>query len=888
MLSSTEIRNSFVEFFKERGHAYVAGASLVPPPDSTLLFTNAGMNQFVDYFKGTTVSKHSRIVNYQRCMRVSGKHNDLLEVGVDHTHHTLFEMMGNWSIADYGKKESIVWAWDYLTKGCGLPKEKLWVTIFREDDEAEMLWKDNTDVVPSRIRRFGEKENFWEMGETGPCGPCSEIHIDIGEDRGCGRPECEVNCTHCNRHVELWNLVFIQYERQNNGSLVPLKNLFVDTGLGLERLVCLLQGTRSNYDTDLFTPVIRSIESLSGIKYESAEEQKRIAFRVLCDHVRALSFLIADGIMPANDGRGYVLRKVLRRSVLHGRNLGFESTFIASLIPHIIAVMKEAYPYLTDQEEVIKKVVTSEEERFHSALHTGLRTLDEEMASIGKGEKVLPGDVVFRLADTYGVPIDFIEEEIAPARGLKIDRQGYEALMQEQRARARQARKAKDGGAELGAILADEEATRFTGYDHLEDRGRIVHCLKGNEEVPHLYKGETGTIVLDRTPFYAESGGQIGDAGVILSDMGKFEVSDTQSLGKQIVLHIGKVVSGKMETGAEIRACVDAERRANAAHHHTATHLMNYALRQVLGGHVKQSGSLVTPDYLRFDFTHYEAPSKEQLKQVEEMVNALIRSNQPVAARVMKIEEAKEEGALAFFGDKYGDVVRVVGVGDFSKEFCGGTHVKAAGDIGAFFIVKESAISTGVRRIEAVAGAAAYARACGAFQSLRDMQNALNVGENELLPGVNRLLDERKQLSAQNEKLLRESAKTRVHSMLDSAKDVDGVKVVAIDLGEVDGNAAPILRDLGDDIVLRESPAAVAVLAARSKGRVNFIVRIGVEALNRGMDANKIIRGVAQKTGGSGGGRKDMAQGGSANASQLKEALEAVPGMVKELLCEKR
>ncbi len=877
MLTSNEIRRMFVEFFKERDHAYVAGASLVPPPDSTLLFTNAGMNQFVDILKGNVEPKYTRAVNYQRCMRVSGKHNDLMEVGVDHTHHTLFEMLGNWSFGDYGKKESIVWAWEFLTEKCKLPKSKLWVSVFRDDDEAEQLWKDNTDVNPKRILRFDEKENFWEMGETGPCGPCSEIHIDLNSDDPNGPIDTE-------NSLEIWNLVFIQFQRMQDGSLVPLKNLSVDTGMGMERLVSLLQGSRSNYDTDIFEPLMKAIESLSGIKYKDADEQKRIAFRVICDHVRALTFLISDGIMPANDGRGYVLRKVLRRSVLHGRNLGFDKPFVAKLVPHIIEKMKDAYPELSGNEKVVEKVVTNEEERFQSVLHSGLRALDEEMESLGKHEKVLPGDVAFRMADTYGVPIDFIEEDIAPARGMTVDRQGYEKLMQEQRKRARQAKKSKGDEAALEELLRDQPATQFSGYTTLHDDAIIQLCIAGNQKVDALEEGQEGMIILDCSPFYAESGGQIGDRGSLTASGGTFAVSDTQKTAGGHYLHIGKVTKGKIEKGAKVQAKVHDQRRWNAAHHHTATHLMNHALREVLGNHVKQSGSLVTPDYLRFDFTHYESVTPEQLNEIEQRVNAAIRGDFPVGTQEMNMDEAQAEGALAFFGDKYGDDVRVVSIGDFSKELCGGTHVRTTGEIGAFFIQKEGAISTGVRRIEAVAGEAAYRRARKAFDLLKEVQSTIHVSEDELQQGLNRVIEERKQLAAQNEKLMRELGKAKVTSAIEHAESVNGIKVVAIDIGEVEGNTAPVLRDLGDQIANHNETRTVAVVAAQVNGRVNFVVRLGKEAVNCGLDANKIIKEVAKKAGGSGGGRKDMAQGGAPNASGLKTSLEAAPQIVEQLL----
>ncbi len=878
MLSSNEIRNMFVEFFKNNGHTFVAGASLVPPPDSTLLFTNAGMNQFVDIFKGISEAKYPRVVNYQRCMRVSGKHNDLMEVGVDTTHHTMFEMLGNWSFADYGKKEAILWAWEFLTEWCKLPKEKLWVTVFREDDEAEELWKAQTDVKPSRIHRLDEKENFWEMGETGPCGPCSEIHLDLRDtpDESQGLPSEEYL-------IELWNLVFIQYERQQDGSLEPLKNLCVDTGMGLERLVSVLQGKQSNYDTDLFRPIIQSMEEKCGHKYNESDEQKRIAFRVISDHIRALAFLIADGIMPSNDGRGYVLRKVLRRSVLHGRNLGFDDPFLASLVPSIMEVMQDAYPELKENQEVIQKVVTTEEERFHTILQSGLKALDEEMTAIDTKDGILPGDVAFRMSDTYGVPIDFIEEEIAPARGLKVDRAGYEQRMQEQRERARQAQKGKDGG-EIDHLLRELNKTTFIGYECLEEESKMITLLKGKEKTDSLKEGEEGAIVLETTPFYAESGGQIGDRGSIITHDGFFAVTDTQATANGVVLHYGCVKSGTITVAAMAQAKVHPDHRTHTAYHHTATHLMNYALRKVLGNHVKQSGSLVTPEYMRFDFTHYEAMRPEEIKQVEEIVNHCIRNNYPVSTKVVPIEKAKEEGALAFFGDKYSDIVRVVGIHDFSKELCGGTHVSRTGDIGVFFIQREGAISTGVRRIEAVAGQAAYRRACHALELLRDLQNRLNVSEAELTKNIDRLLEERKQLTAQNQKLMREAGRSQLQTALSSSVEVNGVDVITLDIGNVDGNAAPVLRDLGDDIVLRNNPKAVAVLAARAKGRVNFVVRAGKEAVEHGIDCNQLIRQVAKKAGGSGGGRKDMAQGGAPNASQLKDALDATPNFVKELV----
>jgi alanyl-tRNA synthetase len=872
-MTGAEIRSAFIEFFHQRGHEVVRSASLVPDKDPTLLFTNAGMVQFKNVFLGTEKRASARVVNSQKCLRLSGKHNDLEEVGRDTYHHTFFEMLGNWSFGDYYKREAIAWAWELVTRQWKLPKERLFATVFRTDSEAEDCWRSVTELAPDHVLRFDEKDNFWEMGEVGPCGPCSEIHIDRGPDacdqRGVSGHVCAVN-TGCARFIELWNLVFIQYNRTEQGRLEELAAKHVDTGAGLERLAAVLQGVRSNYDTDLFRGLIRFTEEHASRRY-GANAADDVSFRVIADHVRALTFMIADGILPGNDGRGYVLRRILRRAARHAKLLGFNEPFLWRVTPAVIDIMGAAYPELVERQAQIEEVIRSEEDRFAETLDKGLALLELERAALrAGGAAVLSGDVAFRLYDTYGFPLD-MTQDILRADGLRVDVAGFNACMDEQRQRGREARK----GAEVTA-LPSAHVSHFVGERAYEWESTVSALLVDGTPRAEARAGDNVQVIVPETPFYGESGGQVGDRGVIETAGGDLvEVVDTQKARADLTVHIGTVVRGALRAGERVHLQIDRSRRDAARLNHSATHILHAVLREHLGTQVRQAGSLVAPERLRFDFTASGPVPEEALRGIEDDVNARIRENAPVRTEEMALDAALQAGALAFFGDKYGDRVRVVRIGDYSTELCGGTHVERAGEIGVLKLRGESGVAAGVRRIEALTGEGALAWVRGREQVLREVSSLLRGSDDDVAARVARLLAEQRELEKQLKQLQGKLAGSQSDDLLSRARRVDGITVLAAEVEGVDDRG---LRDLADR--LREQiRSGVVVLGTTHGARALLLAAVTRDLTNR-YHAGEIIKRIAPLIGGGGGGKPDLAQAGGKEPAKLREALEAVYQLV--------
>ncbi len=870
-MTSQEIRNQFIQYFKDRNHKFVRSAGVVPFDDPTLLFTNAGMNQFKGIFLETEKAQHPRAVNSQKCIRVSGKHNDLEEVGRDTYHHTFFEMLGNWSFGDYYKEDAIKMAWDLFTNVWQIPKDKLYATVYKDDDEAFELWSIVTDIPKSNILRFGDKDNFWEMGETGPCGPCSEIHIDVGGDPSIdgSHPELGVN-TDNPRFMELWNLVFIQYFRETDGSLTNLPNKHVDTGAGLERIVAYLQGKQSNYDTDLFTPILDEISALSGENYDPGETG--MAHRVIADHVRMLTFSISDGALPSNEGRGYVLRRILRRAARYGRNLGLNNAFIYKLVPTVVQVMGDAYPELNERVPYIQKVIKSEEDSFSQTLDRGLQIFSGlvKETKLNKLE-TLSGADVFKLYDTFGFPVD-LTSLMAEEEGLGVDISGFEALMAQQREQARQATQFKQTATKDAEwrVLTPGDHSKFIGYTHPRLDTTIARLMEIDEKV---------IVLLTETPFYAESGGQVGDTGRIFNAGMELEVQDTRKDGDSIS-HITKLVRGSLNEDPVI-AEIDVERREDIVRNHSATHLLNAALRSVLGTHVKQAGSLVNETHLRFDFNHFEKMTPAELETVEQLVNAEIRKNISATIRNMSFDEAKTEGALAFFGEKYGDQVRTVKFGEYSHELCGGVHVPATGNIGYFRIESESAIAAGVRRIEAATGKMAETNARVERQAVESMRQLLSTDIQGLGLKLKGLLDEKKELEKQVKNLSYNQAASVLTELSQKAQLIERVNVLS-DIVEVPDTEA--LKDMGKElIVLMKSGIGVLGTVIDGAPYVVCVVSDDVIAKHK-IRAGNIVRELGQKLGGGGGGKPQMATAGGKDAAALPAVIEGVYKMVGALL----
>jgi alanyl-tRNA synthetase len=881
-MTGNEVRQSFVDFFKSRGHDFVPSASLVPAGDPTLLFTNAGMVQFKRVFLGAEKRTNPRAVNAQKCLRISGKHNDLEEVGRDTYHHTFFEMLGNWSFGDYYKKEAIGWAWELLTDVWKLPQDKLWATVYKTDDEAAKLWTTVTDIEPSRVLRFGEKENFWEMGETGPCGPCSEIHIDRGE-ASCDRKNdaahvCAVNAG-CARYIELWNLVFIQYNRDARGELSELPQKHVDTGMGLERVTAVLQGVPGNYDADLLRKIISYTERLAGKRYGGGGETD-VSFRVIADHSRAISFMVADGVRPSNEGRGYVLRRVLRRAARHGKNLGLHEPFLDKVSGCVVDEFGEAYPELRRERREVAEVIHAEEARFAETLGRGVAMLEEEVKRLRDSNiRTLAGELAFKLYDTYGFPLD-LTEDVLKADGIDVDREGFERAMDEQRTRARDAQKGGAGAAAAPSLRTSQKlATRYVGERDYEHDSEILAVFVGGAEVDEAREGTDAFVVVAETPFYAESGGQVGDRGIIEGDGGaRFEVTDTQkesvrsdSGESDVAVHVGRVTRGVLRRGGRVRLAVDRERREAARLNHSVTHILHAVLRERLGPQVRQAGSLVAPERMRFDFT-YQGPIEDaRLVAIEDEVNAHIRENASVTDEEMPYDEAIRRGALAFFGDKYGDSVRVVRMGDFSTELCGGSHVERTGDIGLFKLRGESGVAAGVRRIEALTGEGALGWIHKREQVLREIGEILKGPEDGAVERLERLLAQQKELERKLTEIQSKLAGSRSSDLASRARRVNGVSVLAERVDGVDDKA---LLQMADQ--LRQTlGSAVVVLGTERDGKALLLAAVTKDVSDK-YKAGDIIKQIAPLVGGRGGGKSELAQAGGTDPSRIGEALSKV------------
>ena len=877
-MTGSEIRESFLTFFEGKTHTRVASSSLVPKDDPTLLFTNAGMVQFKNSFLGLEDRGYRRAVTSQKCVRAGGKHNDLENVGVTARHHTFFEMLGNFSFGDYFKKETIAWAWEYLTVVMGLPKERLWITIYTDDDEAFRIWR-GMGVPAERIVRMGEKSNFWMMGDTGPCGPCSEILYDQGEGTGCGRPECSVHCE-CDRHLEIWNLVFTQFDRDASGTLTPLPRPNIDTGMGLERLAAVIQGVTSNYDSDLFKGIIRFVEKISGKTYGQNAEND-VSIRVIADHGRAVTFLIGDGVLPSNEGRGYVLRRILRRAARHGKLLGIDRPFLHEVAGVVVDEMKGAYPDLSEHAAYIRKVVESEEERFIDTLDAGLKILQAEVAALKEtGASIIPGEIVFRLYDTFGFPTD-LTADIVRKDGLTLDMEGFEKAMASQREKARESWKGsgQEAISEVYHRLSVEGiATEFAGYGGAGKtfESRVTAILKQGQVVDEIGVGAEAEVIVAQTPFYGETGGQVGDTGVIAGgDTAVFNVTDTKRPLENLIVHVGRLTNGRLRKGDTVGLQVfDEERRATEANH-SGTHLLQAALKKVLGEHVKQSGSLVDAAHLRFDFTHFARIDEEELARIENEVNRMIRANCPVMTRVLPLAEAIKTGATAVFDERYGETVRVVGMGEFSRELCGGTHVTRTGDIGFLKIVHESAVAAGVRRIEAVTGSAAVSRVRRLEDELRKTASLLRTGLLETAERTEKLLKRERELEREIETLNGKLAAKDSGDLMGRVRQVKGVDVLATIVEAAD---VKTLRDFGDKLRDRLR-SGIILLGSRADGKAMLLCLVTKDLTDR-YNAGNIIKAIAPLVGGSGGGRPDMAQAGGQKPEGLEQAIEKLPDLL--------
>ncbi|EDA3139384.1 alanine--tRNA ligase [Salmonella enterica] len=872
--STAEIRQAFLDFFHSKGHQVVASSSLVPNNDPTLLFTNAGMNQFKDVFLGLDKRNYSRATTSQRCVRAGGKHNDLENVGYTARHHTFFEMLGNFSFGDYFKHDAIQFAWELLTgeNWFALPKERLWVTVYETDDEAYEIWEKEVGIPRERIIRIGDNkgapyasDNFWQMGDTGPCGPCTEIFYDHGDHIWGGPPGSPEEDG--DRYIEIWNIVFMQFNRQADGTMEPLPKPSVDTGMGLERIAAVLQHVNSNYDIDLFRTLIEAVAKVTG-----ATDLGNKSLRVIADHIRSCAFLVADGVLPSNENRGYVLRRIIRRAVRHGNMLGAKETFFYKLVGPLIEVMGSAGEELKRQQAQVEQVLKTEEEQFARTLERGLALLDEELAKL-QGD-TLDGETAFRLYDTYGFPVD-LTADVCRERNIKVDEAGFEAAMEEQRRRAREA---SGFGADYNAMIRVDSASEFKGYDHLELNGKVTALFVDGKAVEAINAGQEAVVVLDQTPFYAESGGQVGDKGELKGAGFAFAVDDTQKYG-QAIGHLGKLSAGALKVGDAVQADVDEARRARIRLNHSATHLMHAALRQVLGTHVAQKGSLVSDKVLRFDFSHNEAMKPSEIREVEDLVNAQIRRNLPIETNIMDLDAAKAKGAMALFGEKYDERVRVLSMGDFSTELCGGTHASRTGDIGLFRIISESGTAAGIRRIEAVTGEGAMATVHAQSDRLNDIAHLLKGDSQNLGDKVRAVLERTRQLEKELQQLKDQAAAQESANLSSKAVDLNGVKLL---VSELAGIEPKMLRTMVDDLK-NQLGSTVIVLATVVEGKVSLIAGVSKDVTDR-VKAGELIGMVAQQVGGKGGGRPDMAQAGGTDAAALPAALASVQGWVSAKL----
>lgn len=870
-MKGREIRKFFLDFFQGKAHKIIKSSPLIPAGDPTLLFTNAGMVQFKDVFLGNETRPYKRAASCQKCMRAGGKHSDLEQVGHTARHHTFFEMLGNFSFGDYFKREAISFAWELLVEGFRLPRERLWASVYEEDDEAARLWLELTEIPESRIVRLGAKDNFWQMGDTGPCGPCSEIIIDQGPDVGCGKPDCRVGCD-CDRYLELWNLVFMQYNRDASGKLTPLPKPSIDTGMGLERITAVLQGKYNNFDTDLFENIISAISSLTGTPYHSTPETDA-SIRVIADHIRAIVFLMAEGLIPSNEGRGYVLRRIIRRASRHVHLLGKEEPILYKLVESVIEGFGDTYPELKTAPERTKKFLKLEEERFIKTLDQGTRLLDELIGKCkSQGLDTIPGEELFRLYDTYGFPVD-LARDMALDAGLKLDEEGFQKEMASQRERARQSWTEEELA--VPTVYKEIPPTEFIGYEHLSAQAEVLRIIKDGLSVDTLKEGEEGILFLNRTPFYGESGGQVGDRGMLSGDSGIAEVIDTKKPLRNLIAHHVKIKEGSISTGETVKAEVNSLLRSATMRNHTATHLLHRALRDILGEHVRQAGSLVSPERLRFDFTHPAQLEDEEISEIEELINNWILENIPVKVTITSLDEAIKQGAIALFDEKYGETVRLVEVSGVSKELCGGTHVRSTGDIGSFVIVSEGSVASGIRRIEAHTGMNAFETLRSSMRKLRDISRLL--GSPEPLEKLNSLLEKQKELEREIEILKQKLLSVESSSLIEKVKNIDGIKVLS---ARLDGLEPRDLRLLGDE--LRERiKSGIIILGSVLNGQASLITMV-TKDLQKRFHAGEILKEIAELAGGRGGGKADTAQGGTKEIERLDRVLELAYDVIKK------
>ncbi len=879
-MKSNEIRSLFLEYFAKNNHTVVPSSSLVPKGDTTLLFTNAGMVQFKGVFLLEETREYVRAATCQRCVRAGGKHNDLENVGRTARHHTFFEMLGNFSFGDYFKEDAIRYAWDFLVNHMKLPSAKLWVTVFETDDEAAEVWKKTSGLPPERIVRMGEKDNFWSMGDTGPCGPCSEIIIDQGEDVGCGRPDCRVGCD-CDRFLELWNLVFMQYNRNLRGELEPLPRPSIDTGMGLERLAAVVQGKKTNYDSDLFTPLIERIEKLSSKKY-GINHDDDVSIRAVADHSRAITFIIADGVLPSNEGRGYVLRRIIRRAARHGRFLGLKEPFIHKLNSKVIELLSSVYPEALRAKDLVERATIGEEERFFETLERGLNMLDEEINSLkGRKAAVIPGDVAFKLYDTYGFPLD-LTADIVRKEGFSVDEEGFSRFMDEQRKKARLAWKGIQGTAstqELYRKLSNAGlSSQFVGY-HMEAVSSKVLCLiKDGVSVDSAFVGDKIEIITEETPFYGESGGQVGDAGIIVGKGFSVKVHDTKRPLNNLIVHYSTVAEGSISVEDMAELVPDIEKRKATRRNHTATHILHSALRKTVGSHVRQAGSLVTPKGFRFDFNHFEALNDKTIKEIEEDINSVVMANIEVKTEVVPYKEAIEKGAMAFFDEKYGETVRMVSIEGVSAELCGGTHVTRTGDIGLIKITSEGSVASGVRRIEAVTGEGALDVTAKADTALKQSAHILKASRLEVPDKIIKLLERQKELEKEIEKLKGKSKAVSVEKLLETVRRINDVNVLAVKVTTGDPKD---LRETADTLRARLG-SGIVVLGSRQDSKAILLAAV-TKDLTKRFSAGEIIKRLATVVGGKGGGREDMAQAGGNDVEKIDEAIEQAFRTIEEI-----
>jgi len=876
-MTGNELREAFLKFFEEKGHTIVPSYSLVPQNDPTLMFTNAGMVQFKNIFLGDENSSFHTAASCQKCVRAGGKHNDLEMVGRTSRHHTFFEMLGNFSFGDYFKRDAILYAWEFLTQVLGLPKDRLYVSVFKDDDEAFELWRSEINFPGERIYRMGEKDNFWAMGPTGPCGPCSEIFIDQGESAGCGASDCEVGCD-CDRYLEIWNLVFMQYDRDEEGNLTPLPKPCIDTGMGLERLTAVLQGRTSNYDGDLLMDIIKEAAKITNCEYGKNEESD-VSIRVITDHARTSAFLIGDGVLPSNEGRGYVLRRIIRRALRHGNLLNQKEPFFYKVVNHVVKSFSTAYPDLSNHSEFIEKVMLNEEESFNNTLVHGAQRLEEILERLkSEGKTEIPGDEIFKLYDTYGFPYDLVEET-AKDRKLKLDREGFEKSMQEQKVKAAASWKGS-GESEIATLYNDyiknhPEGVEFNGYGGKSGKGLVKALFKDQALVSSIEEGDIAEIALDKTPFYGESGGQKGDVGTACNGEAQIIVEDCVKPLPNLIIHKVKVKKGRLKVGDELKLEVASDHRDETALNHTATHLLHSALKEVLGEHVKQAGSLVAPDRLRFDYTHFSALNEKEKSKIENLVNGKIRENIQVATCISSIESAIENGATALFGEKYGDEVRVVEVPGFSKELCGGTHASATGDIGLFLLTNESSVASGIRRIEAVTGPKAIETARKDMNRLASVRNLLKAQQEEEVAKLKKLMEKSRELEKDVASLKEKLVSGKASNMLEGVEQLDGFSLLVKKLEEADGKS---LRSFIDN-AKNQLKSCIVVAGSTANGKVLLAAGVSKDLIKK-YHAGNILKEIAVIVGGSGGGRPDMAQAGGTQTENLDKALIRV----KEIL----